>query len=63
VTKTYSLRHLFLCRAPDKLDYPFHDRTVRVTQCGRICIAKRKISLSMVFAGGNIGISEVADNV
>lgn len=31
--------------------YPFHDRTVLVTHCGRICIGKRKISLSHVFAG------------
>jgi putative transposase len=22
----------------DKLEYPFHDRTITVTQCGRICL-------------------------
>lgn len=48
---------------PDEPDYPFHDRTVRVTQCGRICIGKRKISLSTVFAGQQIGIREVADKI
>ena len=32
-------------------EYPFHDRTVRVTRCGRICVGKRKINLSTVFAG------------
>lgn len=37
--------------APEEPDYPFHDRAVRVTQCGRICIGKRKINLSTVFAG------------
>jgi putative transposase len=50
-------------RPPEALDYPYHDRTVRVTQCGRICIGKRKINLSVVFAGQPVGIREVADNI
>jgi putative transposase len=50
-------------RAPDPPAYPFHDRTVRVTQCGRICIGKRKINLSIVFAGQFVGIREVADKI
>jgi putative transposase len=50
-------------RAPDPPEYPFHDRTVRVTQCGRICIGKRKINLSIVFAGQFVGIREVADKI
>ncbi|RMH25010.1 MAG: IS481 family transposase, partial [Planctomycetota bacterium] len=33
---------------PPEPDYPFHDRTVRVTRCGRICVGKRKINLSQV---------------
>lgn len=45
------------------LEYPFHDRTITVTQCGRICIGKRKINLSIVFAGQNVGIKEVAEKV
>ena len=52
-TKPYS--------APEEPDYPFHDRAVRVTQCGRICIGKRKINLSTVFAGQTVGIREVDD--
>ena len=44
---------------PDEPDYPFHDRTVRVTRCGRIYIGKRKISLSQVFAGQILGLREV----
>ena len=48
---------------PDVPDYPFHDRTIRVTQCGRICIGHRKINLSTVFAGQYVGIREVADQV
>ena len=50
-------------RAPDPPEYPLHDRTVRVTQCGRICIGKRKINLSIVFAGQFVGIREVADKI
>lgn len=38
--------------------YPFHDRTVTVTHCGRICIGKRKISLSHVFAAVSRSVSE-----
>jgi hypothetical protein len=34
-----------LYRPPEEPQYPFHDRTVRVTRCGRICIGKRKINL------------------
>jgi putative transposase len=45
------------------LDYPFHDRTVTVTHCGRICLGKRKINLSQVFAGQNVGIKEVSDRI
>ena len=48
---------------PDVPDYPFHDRTILVTQCGRICIGRRKINLSTVFAGQYIGIREIADEV
>jgi putative transposase len=48
---------------PPEPDYPFHDRTVRVTRCGRICIGKRKINLSQVFAGQILGIREVEDRL
>jgi putative transposase len=34
-----------------ELDCPFHDRTITVTQCGRICMDRCKINLSVVFAG------------
>jgi putative transposase len=45
------------------LEYPFHDRTITVTTCGRICIGKRKINLSGVFAGQNVGIKEVEERI
>jgi len=48
---------------PEVPEYPFHDQTIRVTQCGRICLGGRKISLSAVFGGQHIGIREVADEV
>ena len=44
-------------------EYPFHDRTVTVTHCGRICLGKRKINLSQAFAGQNVGIKEVSDRI
>ena len=46
-----------------ELEYPFHDRTIMVTNCGRICIGRRKINLSHVFAGQNVGIREVAEKI
>jgi putative transposase len=45
------------------LEYPFHDRTITVTCCGRICIGRRKINLSTVFAGQNVGIKEISDKI
>jgi hypothetical protein len=34
-----------------------------VTTCGRICIGGRKINLSQVFAGQNVGVKEVAEKI
>ena len=48
---------------PDEPVYPFLDRTLRVHHCGRICIGKRKIHLSTVFAGQLVGIREVDSDV
>jgi putative transposase len=50
-------------RPPEPPEYPYHDRTITVTQCGRICIGRRKVNLSTVFAGQKVGIREVADNI
>jgi putative transposase len=50
-------------RGLDELKYPFHDHTITVTHCGRICFARRKISLSTVFAGQNVGVKEVSDKI
>lgn len=45
------------------ISYPFHDRTVLVTSCGRICLHNKKINVSHVFSGQTLGIKEVEDNV
>ncbi len=47
---------------PD-LDYPFHDKVVVVTNCGRICLGRKKINFSTVFAGLAVGIKEVQDDI
>jgi hypothetical protein len=43
--------------------YPFHDKTVTVTTCGRICFNRQKTNLSTVFAGQNVGIKQVSDHI
>jgi putative transposase len=48
---------------PPEPEYPYHDRSVRVTHCGRICVGRRKINLSTVFAGEIVGIREVEDQI
>jgi putative transposase len=47
---------------PD-LEYPFHDKTVTVTTCGRICMGRRKINLSQVFSGQKVGIKQTEDKI
>lgn len=48
---------------PEPTDYPYHDRTIQVTHCGRICISGRKINLCRALAGQHVGIREVADKI
>ena len=45
------------------ISYPFHDRDVTVTACGRICMHRKKINISHVFAGQTLGIKEVDDGI
>jgi transposase InsO family protein len=47
---------------PD-LHYPFHDRDIIVTNCGRICMHRKKINISHVLAGQKLGIKEVDDGI
>ena len=46
-----------------ELDYPFHDRDILVTACGRICMHRKKINISTVLAGQRLGIKEVDDGI
>ena len=46
-----------------ELDYPFHDRDILVTACGRICLYRKKIYVSSVLAGQKLGIKEVDDGI
>jgi len=46
-----------------ELSYPFHDRTITVTNCGRICFRKRKINLTRVLAGQDVGVKEVNEGI
>jgi putative transposase len=47
---------------PD-IDYPFHDKIVVVTNCGRSCLGRKKINFSTVFAGQAVGIKEVHNDI
>lgn len=46
-----------------EIDYPFHDRDILVTSCGRICMHRKKINISTALAGQRLGIKEVEDQV
>ena len=46
-----------------ELAYPFHDRDILVTTCGRICMHRKKINISTVLAGQRLGIKEVDEGV
>jgi len=50
-------------RGLEDLDYPFHDFSVTVTHCGRICFKTRKINLSQVFAGQTVAVKQVEDHL
>src|SRR6185312_10592447 len=52
-----------LYRGLSELAYPLHDRTVTVTNCGRVCFGRRKINLSTVFAGQNVGVKQVEERI
>ena len=46
-----------------ELQYPWHDRDILVTACGRICMHRKKINVSSVLAGQKLGIKEVDDGI
>jgi transposase InsO family protein len=50
-------------RGLPELTYPLHDREALVTACGRICMYRKRISISHVLAGQRVGIKEVDDGI
>ncbi len=40
-----------------------HDRGMLLTACGRICMHRKKINISIVIAGQRLGIKEVDDRI
>jgi transposase InsO family protein len=46
-----------------EVDYPFHDKDILVTACGRICMHRKKINVSTVLAGQRLAIKEVDDGI
>ena len=45
------------------LSCPFHDRDILVTNCGRICMQRKKINVSHVLAGQKLELKEVDDGI
>jgi putative transposase len=56
-------RSVRVYRGLEDLTYPFHDQTIAVTHCGRLCFKGRKVNLSHVFAGQNVGVTQVGDRI
>lgn len=50
-------------RGLPELSYPFHDREVLVTCCGRLCLHRKKINISTALAGQKLGIKEVDEGI
>jgi transposase InsO family protein len=46
-----------------ELTYPFHDREILVTACGRLCLHRKKVNISTVLAGQRLGIKEVDEGI
>jgi transposase InsO family protein len=46
-----------------ELIYPFHDRELLVTACGRLCLHRKRINISTVLAGQKLGIKEVDEGI
>ena len=46
-----------------EISYPLHDRELLVTACGRICMHRKRISVSDVLAGQRLGLKEVDEGI
>jgi putative transposase len=63
VPADFYVRSSRLYRGLPELAYPFHDHTIAVTACGRICFNGCKVNLSHVFAGQNVGVTQVGERI
>jgi len=45
------------------VSYPFHDRTMHVMNCGRLCWHRKKINISSALCGQPLGLKEVDDGI
>lgn len=45
------------------VQYPYHDKTVEITTCGRVCVNNKKIHVSNALAEQAVGIKEVQDGI
>jgi hypothetical protein len=56
-----------LCRSAPFLAIPWSVGRTRpqgwTTNCGRICLGRKKINLSTVFAGQAVGVKEVQEDI
>ena len=50
-------------RGLEELTYPFHDQTITVTHCGRICFKGQKVNLRHVFAGHKVGVTQGGERI
>jgi hypothetical protein len=46
-----------------ELTYPFHDRDVVITACGRLCLHRKRINISTVLPGQKLGMKEVDEGI
>ncbi len=45
------------------LTYPGHEKTMTISNCGRVCLSRAKIHVSRAFADQPVGLTEVEDQV
>jgi putative transposase len=50
-------------RGVPPLTYPGHDKTLIISNCGRVCLQKAKIHMSRAFANQPVGVTEVEDQI
>lgn len=43
--------------------YPFHDKTLMITSCGRLCLYRKKINITRSLTGQAVGVKEVESGI